>query len=306
MIKKVIKHIRLGSLSKVSIRWFYDCINNIIPNLRTINWYLKKMFNDESFVFSLENNLKINLYFDSILCKTIYVMPFERNELGFVDKYLKENDIFVDVGANIGLFSIIAGKKVGINGKVFGFEPVEKSSIRYNSNMKLNQINNAKCYQIALSDSEGINEMNISKDGFDAWNSFVTPSMGNKFIRKEVTVSTIDQIFKNEHFPIGITLMKIDVEGWESKVISGGSKLFKSENAPVLLVEFTDKNANSAGFSCEELYKQICSFGYSIYEYRFSNNRLIPALPLKYYEYTNLICCKNIEEVEKRLVNREN
>ena len=59
------------------------------------------------FEYNLGSSLKINLYNDSVLSRIIYD-GFEQEELNFMEKALKKEDIFIDIGANVGLFSLIA------------------------------------------------------------------------------------------------------------------------------------------------------------------------------------------------------
>ena len=61
----------------------------------------------------LQPGLKIRLYGDSELCRLIYLGSFETAERDFVKRFLRPGDLFVDVGANIGLFTLIAAARVG-------------------------------------------------------------------------------------------------------------------------------------------------------------------------------------------------
>ena len=57
-----------------------------------------------------------------------------------------------------------------------------------------------------------------------------------------------------------VTMMKIDVEGWESRVLAGGKEVFTRPDAPVLQVEFTDAAAKAAGSSCRQLVQIFGKF----------------------------------------------
>ena len=76
-----------------------------------------------TFVTKLQPNLRIRLYGDSELCRLIYCRNFEVAEREFVNRFLRPGDVFVDVGANIGLFTLIAASRVGPTGRVIAFEP---------------------------------------------------------------------------------------------------------------------------------------------------------------------------------------
>ena len=98
-----------------------------------------------------------------------------------------------------------------------------------------------------------------------------------------------------------VTMMKIDVEGWESRVLAGGKEVFAREDAPVLQVEFTDAAAEAAGTSCRQLYEFLESFGYRMFCYDVSKRALIEDPLREEYPYVNLMAAKNIDFVNLRL-----
>ena len=82
----------------------------------------EKLFNRKGeLIFKIDKNLNIILHKDSVLSKAI-LDGFEENELSFLDSYLKVDDVFFDIGANIGLFSLKASKLI-TSGIIFSFEP---------------------------------------------------------------------------------------------------------------------------------------------------------------------------------------
>src|SRR6266496_451229 len=125
-----------------------------------------------AFVTKLQPNLRIRLYGDSELCRLIYCRNFEVTEREFVNRFLRPGDVFVDVGANIGLFTLIAASRVGPTGKVIAFEPTSETYERLVGNVRLNRLRNVDCVRSALSDHSGELDLVRSVDGFDAWNSF--------------------------------------------------------------------------------------------------------------------------------------
>jgi hypothetical protein len=95
--------------------------------------------------------------------------------------------------------------------------------------------------------------------------------------------------------------MKIDVEGWESNVLNGGKSAFERDDAPVLILEFTDGASQSAGHSCRELYKRTEALGYTIYKYDHRGNFIVHDPIRENYPYVNLIAAKDIEAVRIRI-----
>jgi|GEM_PF-1148876 len=272
----------------------------IDPEKEKENGWLSN-FNEEigSFIHRLEANVQITLFRDSILSKLIY-FSFEDTEITFIRKFLKAGDIFFDVGANIGLFSLYAANKVTNAGKVFSFEPAPITYQRLMSNVVLNELVNVKSENIGLSSNEAILKFNVSLTGYDAWNSFAELNEIGETETIEVPVISLDRYIQKNNIT-KIDLIKIDVEGWELNVMKGAINLLSQENAPVLLVEFTETNAFAAGYYCGELFDFVKSFGYEWYSYDKETNELIPQEKKLHYPYENLIAIKNIKEVIVRL-----
>lgn len=252
------------------------------------NEYWNGLFNGNIFFeYNLNNDVKINLYKDSILSRLIYD-GFEKEETDFIEKILKEGDVFVDIGTNIGLFSLLAAKIVGTEGKVLCFEPAPSTFYRLKENVTLNNFKNIHIKNIGLSDEPGELTFYVSNNGYDAWNSFA-PSQDNKLESSiQVPVSTLDFELKDIN-KSKIKLVKIDVEGWEKFVLNGGKEFF-IEFSPIVMVEFTESNTFNAGYSVHEIYDIMQDFGYVWYTVK--NKTLILETKKLYYPYNNLIAIK--------------
>jgi FkbM family methyltransferase len=247
------------------------------------------LFNEKGFFeFNLENDVKINLYKDSVLSRLIYE-GFEREETDYLTKILKKGDIFVDIGTNIGLFSLIASKIVGDEGTVLSFEPAPLTFSRLKENIGLNDFKNVDIRNIGLSDSKGELTFYVSNNGHDAWNSFA-PSQDDKLESSiQVPVSSLDMELKDID-KTKIKLVKIDVEGWEKFVLYGG-KDFLINYSPIVMIEFTEENTFNAGYPVYELYDIMQDFGYVWY--RISKGELVKELKKIHYPYDNLIAIKD-------------
>lgn len=251
------------------------------------NKYTALFKKNGSFLHLLAPNLEIHLYQDSVLSKRIYE-GFEEEEIEFVKKILKKGDTFLDLGANVGLFTVIASKQVGIEGLVICFEPTPVIFKRLLGNCAHNKMENIDARNIGLSNEIGKIDFYISENGHDAWNSFA-PSRDNKLQKKiEVNVSTLDhELFSIDK--LKIKLVKIDVEGWEKFVLQGGENFFR-HFSPIVMVEFTDENTFNAGYSVHEIYDIMVSYGYEWFT--IQNDILIKESKKLYYPYNNLIATK--------------
>lgn len=295
-ITRLIDHIQRGTLlERIQRGW-----RERIKRRRQLRWNARNGERDY-LEARIEYGLIMRLHFESELARRIYCDDFERPERHFVSAFLNPGDIFVDVGANIGLFSLIAACRVGHSGAVYAFEPSRKTFHRLLENIELNNLRNTQCIELALSDESGEFPFYTSKEGFDAWNSFAHPIEGKYFSRQFVQCVTWDR-FARLHQLVGkVAMMKIDVEGWESRVLEGAKESFSREDAPLLQVEFTDKATTSAGTSCKSLYQLLETLGYRIFSYNPSARELIHDPPRESYPYVNLMATKDAGEVNRRL-----
>lgn len=191
----------------------------------------------------------------------------------------------------------MASKKVGNEGHVVAFEPSPKTFIRLKENISINSIGNIKAMNLGLSDKEDFLHLNISENGYDAWNSFADAE-DDKFQNKvKVKVSALDTLLEENGID-DINLIKLDVEGWEKYVLYGGEKFFQRKS-PVIMVEFTEANTFAAGYHVQELFDIMQGWGYQWY--RYINHELVPEIKKLHYPYDNLFAIKDLNKVKARL-----
>ena len=268
---------------------------------RRLVWWNAQAQNRIKFVAMLQQGVKIYLYFDSELSKYIFFNEFELKERHFLNTFLRPGDVFVDVGANIGLFTLIAAYLVGANGRVYSFEPTLEIYQRLNENIRANGFGNVHSYQWALSDTESEGSLFKSEDGYDAWNSFAKPIAGGTFTTETVHCKRWDDFAHDNNLMENIAMMKIDVEGWETWVLKGAFEMLSRKDAPVLLVEFTEDAARSAGSSCTQLYKSLEELGYKMFIYDDKYRTIAPEPLRDSYSHINLIAAKNPRFIHNRL-----
>jgi FkbM family methyltransferase len=250
-----------------------------------------------TYIYKDQRNSEFILHNDSLLSKAI-LDGFEENELNFTYRYLKHDDVFFDIGANIGLFAITASKKIQ-TGKIFAFEPSPKTYERLSENIKLNKGSNLVYPQnIALSNQRNSLDFYLSLDGFDAWNSFTLAQVGSTFQRVKIDTISLDIFCSNNNIS-RIDLIKIDVEGWELPVLEGARHTIE-KYSPDFLIEFTEENAVASGFKCSMLFDFLKEYGYHWYEFN-SDLSLTKAERKDFFNYCNLLATKNIDSAQNRL-----
>ena len=179
------------------------------------------------------------------------IKKIQKNEEGFFD--FSKN--LIDVGADDGNYTVLLDFNYN-----YCFEPNKKASCLLYTNMYLkNKVNNTNVYQYALGDETG----KIKFDGFhvESTECFNKDEYFSELY--EVEIKTLDSFnFKNVGF------IKIDVEGFEEKVIRGGLMTIISNNYPPILFECWD--VGSFGMTQEkhdDLFNLLKLLGYEIFEY---------------------------------------
>jgi FkbM family methyltransferase len=161
---------------------------------------------------------------------------YEAGTLHIFDHILCPGDVYFDIGANIGLMTLYASKKVGKSGQVHAFEPQPDTFEILKNNCKINNVKNVFVNEYALGCDEGHAYIYANMDINRGASSLVRQ---DGFSGKKVFVSTLDKyLSKIDHKKI--KLIKIDIEGYEMEMLKGARQLLSSDRAPVICVEYSN------------------------------------------------------------------
>jgi FkbM family methyltransferase len=190
---------------------------------------------------------------------------YDRENLTFCEGLVGEGDVCFDVGANLGVYTVLFAKWAGSSGQVHAFEPVDNIRRKLRLNVTLNHLRNVRINAIALGDSNGYIEMNQVKEGqFRGGTSCVIEndnvlSMGrDKFTRVQVEMKTVDD-YLLENNVTQVDFVKVDIEGYELNFLKGASRLL-SEHRPVVLMEHNPNRLELLGISeihFQEIFQKI-------------------------------------------------
>ncbi|HUS10204.1 MAG TPA: FkbM family methyltransferase [Pyrinomonadaceae bacterium] len=186
-------------------------------------------------------------------------------------RLLRPGDCFIDVGANVGFLSLTASRVVGREGRILAFEPNGALVDRMNQTLLNTKIDNVVVNRLALGDEEGEATLHIGSNSATASLRNITSS------GRKVKVVRGDR-FINELAEDTWTLVKLDVEGYELRVLRGFQTLIKRPRT-AFFVEVTDAWLRDAGGSAKELFEVMRGNQFSSYIPRltpWSNYELQP------------------------------
>jgi FkbM family methyltransferase len=162
----------------------------------------------------------------------IYCGLHEWNEMTFTLHFLRPGDYFIDVGANVGSYTVLASKAVGAI--TTAIEPVPVTYQLLLENIELNAVNNlVQCLNIGVGSVPGQQNFTINRDTGNR-----VAQKNDTDVVKSIAVDTLDHICARTP-----TMLKIDVEGYEYEVLLGSSRILSDDKLCVLIVEWNDEIA---------------------------------------------------------------
>jgi FkbM family methyltransferase len=167
----------------------------------------------------------------------------------------------VDVGAYIGVTALRSSQAIGQEGTVLAIEPDPLNVAHLRANIAQNRVTNVEVLECALGDREGTVGLGVADTHNRGKNRVETsPNLQTA----EVRTTTLDKIAET-HPELRPNLLKIDVEGYETKVLQGGL-LFITTFRPVIFLELSDEHLHYQGSSPAELLSLLEDHGYSSVE----------------------------------------
>jgi len=228
---------------------------------------------------------------------------FEGLEQAFLWLYLRPGDTFLDGGAHAGLFSSTAAKCMSHSGRILGFDPNPLCFSLYKQNLEDLGYCHFTALNVGLSDKDGVARLLLGKPGLSAFSTFAPDAVYHPEISTdtiEVMQRSLDSILREFQVP-HISLAKLDVEGWETFVLTGAQQSIAAGKFPVWMIEFTEANAVAAGSSTQALRSLIERLGYTLCRFDATNLQLIPEPHRPFYSYANLFAVIDVKAVNQRL-----
>lgn len=217
----------------------------------------------------------------------IYLGLHEFKDMAFLLHLLRPEDLFYDIGANVGSYSVLAGKVA--KAQVVAIEPIPSTYAILLQNQVANQLaEQMQCLNIGL----GSTTRNIN---FTASEDTTNHAIANnESVENMVTVAVkrLDEIVTGPP-----TLLKIDVEGFEKEVLEGGMRTLKHPNLNAIIIELNG-SGQRYGYQDSEIHDLLLNLNFKPYDYQPFNRVL---KQIESYGPHNTIYIKDISWVRSRL-----
>lgn len=176
-------------------------------------------------------------YREDIGLVTLLGGGFERAELMCARRLVRPGTTAVDVGANVGVYTVVLALAAGPRGRVLAFEPAPENLRRLEQNVTLNRLENVDVHGVALADRTGEVVLQLGAD--PAYHStvevFERRALGAE---TRVEAAILDEVWRAAGAP-EVSFVKVDTEGSELPVLQGAEELLAATR-PALLVEARD------------------------------------------------------------------
>jgi FkbM family methyltransferase len=224
------------------------------------------------------------------LTQNIYTGLQEFSDMAYVLHVLRREDLFVDIGANVGSYTLLACRAVGAAG--CAFEPIPATYARLQENVRLNHLENSvTCLNVGIGRAPGTIKFTA---GLDTMNHALADGESDPGAL-DVKVVTLDSVLKDRD----PSLLKIDVEGYEMPVLEGASETLTKRSLHSVIMEL---NGSGTRYSYEEskIVDLMHDYGFGSYSYE-PFGRTLERLDGKSLESGNTLFIRNTNYVAERL-----
>ena len=224
---------------------------------------------------------------------------YEPFETDLIKTKINKGDTVLDIGANIGYYTLIFARSVGNTGKVYAFEPDPENFALLKRNVEINGYDNVVLEQNAVYNKSGKIELFLNENNKSDHRVYRTMSSQPSIIIDAVTLDDYFYGYKGR-----LDLIKIDIQGAEMTALQGMSSILKQNRDVVYISEFFPAAMNSFGNDPEEYLGILNQYGFTLFDVDEKEKDLrasdIPIL-LRKYTASNKKCanllCQRIDPV---------
>jgi len=184
---------------------------------------------------------------------------WESFETELIWKSLRPGNCFIDIGANIGYFSVLAATRLGPDGHVIAFEPERSNHALLTTNAALNPHSNYTLHGVAASDADADGQLFLNPENLGDHQIYASDDR----VAQTISLRRIDSLLAPH---TTINLIKIDVQGAEQKALAGlAAGLAHNAGHLLLLLEFWPRGLARAGGDAHQLLQMMLALGLKPY-----------------------------------------
>lgn len=184
-------------------------------------------------------------------------------ELIYLERFLRSDDVFIDVGANLGLYSLVASRLVGPSGRVLAIEPFKTTFARLERNVGLNGAINVTAVHAGISDQNETVTLTMHEDDSRISLHRAGTAADNCADGESVEAYTLDRVLSDHGFE-RVDFIKVDVEGAEELVLRGAAQSLRQWR-PMILFEINRKATELMELDVHSPYSSLVALGYEIF-----------------------------------------
>lgn len=284
---------KLNNLLKTIRIWVGPLALGRIPGLRNLYFWLisNPAFVNGHYIFLHSRNKDLFLS-----RKLIDDKLHEELELKFFKDLVKPGMAVLDIGANIGYYTLLAAKLVGKNGRIFAFEPDSTNFSLLTKSIRKNRFKNIVLTNKAVSNKTGRGYLYLCEDNLGDHRTFDSGDLRQKI---DIEFITIDDFMEKNQFDFKVDLIKMDIQGFELYALEGMNKIINYNTNLILLIEYWPNGLSMARANPKKLYDYLTSFKFKVYNIDEKERGIIPisfqglSNKLTGDKFSNLLCIKN-------------
>jgi FkbM family methyltransferase len=266
--------------------------NEIAALFRFLKWQLSKRLNPYPIIYNFTQSSKLIVEWGMTgATGNLYCGLHEFNDMGFALHFLRSEDRFIDIGANIGSYTVLAAAHVGAF--TTAIEPVPNAYRHLVNNVLINNVmHKVNTLNLALGSSKGF--LNFTSS-LDTVNHVATKDEKDTI---QVNVAVLDELLKKDNIP---TLLKIDVEGYETEVIKGATETLSKSELKAIIIELNG-SGKRYGYDESKIHETLSKAGFKACSYNPFDRRLSET---ETFDGHNTIYVRDMYFVKNRLLNAD-
>ena len=272
--------------------------NPLLAIWKRLWWRIRWRLTDDDWLLMLPNGLRITVPNGGAGALIYYQGWSEPEVAAFLLRLLKPGMTFLDVGAHIGEYVLLAASVVGPDGSVHAFEPDPRNYRLLEYNVKMNNLTSVHLNQFAVYSRDCVMQLKVGTEPSITRLAAELDTLDRQRsidLKVKIRAVTLDTFVKEKAIT-KVDVIKVDVEGAELFVLEGANSILgmSSDFAPVIVFEYSPANCKNFGYHPSEIIDILSSYGYGVY-FIGNTGEVIPAKTLDVHpmRHVNLVATKD-------------